>query len=230
VISFQLLANPFPSVVKNFQLMVSTDYVPSATPTFADVDKATWTNVTMTLPVIANTWINAGTHDLSRYVVEGKPLYIGFRYVNSFTAATPPVHLNYYWYVRSLVINNKLPNGSNKLMGSQATTVFDQVQEDLVNKGTITVLADRFLLVGNSRAAAGTEHWMVSPKFEANEPFQIGGDKPLPIKSQGGSKLLSFSQAYTKPGSYTAHFVVKQKNAEGIVKDILMPVNVTITE
>ncbi len=228
-ITFNLLSNPIPPGVKNFYLMVSTNYNPATTATYADIGNSTWENVPIGYPTVANTWTSAGTIDLSKYVVEGKPLYIGFKYVNTFSTATPPVHQAYYWYVRNLLLNNKLPNNTNVELASQTTAGFVDIQQNLVSKGTYTVSADRFVLVGNKNATAGTEHWAVSKAF-ISSPFQIGGDLPIPIKSIGASKLISYSQTYSKPGAYSAHFVIKQKNAAGTVEDLLKTVNISITQ
>lgn len=227
-LSFSTLVNPFP-LANNFYCLVSNNFTPSATPSYSDISNSTWHSVNFTYPTAGNAWKAAGSVDLSPYVVEGKPLYFAFKYVNSFSNATPPAHLPYFWYVRDISLKNKLPTDQMVEIGNQTTSGFIEIQGNATTKGTYSWGADRFYLLGNKNAPAGTEHWAVSKAFNAS-PFDIGGDDPLPIKSPGAPKLISYSQVYTKPGTYKAYFVVKQKNPDGTLLTTTKSVDVPVTK
>ncbi|MNR48166.1 hypothetical protein D3C85_1673670 [compost metagenome] len=61
-------------------------------------------------------------------------------------------------------------------------------------------------------------------------PVETGGDKPVPIKSPGGTKLISYTQVYSESGVYKAYFIVKQKNLDGTFSNMIKIVNVTVTD
>lgn len=225
-LSFSTLINPLP-IVNNFYCLVSNDFNPGATPSYSDISKSTWHLINFSYPTAANSWKAAGSFDLSPYVVPGKPLYFAFKYLNSFSSANPPAHLAYYWYVKDISLKNKLPTDQMIEIGNQTNSGFIEIQGNTVTKGTYFWGADRFYLLGNKNAPAGTEHWVVSKAFNAS-PFDIGGDVPLPIKSPGAPKLISYNQVYTKPGTYKAHFIVKQKKPDGSFLTTIKSVNVPV--
>ncbi|MNL55101.1 hypothetical protein D3C87_1784810 [compost metagenome] len=99
----------------------------------------------------------------------------------------------------------------------------------MTTKGSYTWQADRFMLLGNKNAPAGTEHWVVSKAIYPTS-VETGGDKPIPIKSPGGTKLISYTQVYSKKGIYKAYFIVKQKNLDGTFSNIIKTVDVTVTD
>jgi hypothetical protein len=227
-ISFNTLINPAP-ILKNFHFLVSNDYNPGPTPAYSDITNSTWTAIDFPISTIGNKWTASGTLDLSNYVVKGKPLYFAFKYVNSFNPTSPSVHLAYYWYVQAISFKNKVTNDKSVELSNQTNSGFVEIQQNMTTKGSYTWLADRFMLLGNRNAPAGTEHWVVS-KAIYPMPVETGGDKPVPIKSPGGTKLISYTQVYSESGVYKAYFIVKQKNLDGTFSNMIKIVNVTVTD
>lgn len=227
VMSFNTLVNVLP-IVRNFQFLVSNDYNPGSTPVYSDLTSSTWHSIDFPITAVANNWKATGDLDLSAYVVPGKPLYFAFKYINSFTNATPPVHLAYYWYVRGLSLKNKITSDQSVELSNQTNSGFVEIQGNLTTKGTYYWAADRFYLLGNKSAPAGSEHWVVSKAINPSQ-VETGGDIPVPIKSPGASRLISYNQVYSKQGTYKAHFVVKQKNLDGTFSNIIKSVDVTVT-
>lgn len=227
-ITFSTLVNPAP-ILKNFHFLVSNDFNPGSTPTYSDITNSTWKSIDFPYSTVANTWTPAGTFDLSEYVVPGKPLYFAFKYVNSFSTGTTPAHLAYYWYVRAISFKNKVTDDQSVELSNQTNSGFVEIQSNITTKGTYSWLADRFMLLGNRTAPAGAEHWAVSKAIYPTS-VETGGDNPIPIKSPGAVRLVSYNQVYSKPGIYKAHFVVKQKNPDGTFSNTLKSVDVTVTD
>jgi hypothetical protein len=236
ILTWQTYNNNNPREVNNFVLMVSNDLVPTGgTPTapkpvLNDIKAATWTNLSskMIYPT-TSIYVPQGENNLSAYTEDDKPLYIAFKYTVSYSQATTPAFLAYTWYVRDFKLVNRLPDASNLILALHDSSLFTAVNENPSFPATwgITV-ADRFTIVGNKNAPNGTATWIVSNAFYASKNIDLGPDLPINIKSPQSSKLLSYSQIYTKAGNYKAHFVVKQKNKEGVIESFLKTVDVTV--
>jgi hypothetical protein len=196
-----------------FFVMVSNDFDGDYS-SLTSVKEATWVNVTnkMTFPSLANTYTSSGNMDLSEYTESGKPFYFAFKYVNAVNPDNSVSALA--WTVRNVSLKNALQTGLINLAGTNTSDFSFQVVKQSANSGTVNLTAtDRFPMTGNVNAPR-EEFWAVSKAFEGEE-IELGGDKPVPIKSIGNSKLSSYSFVYNKQGVYPVTFEATVREADG---------------
>ncbi|TZF86277.1 DUF5017 domain-containing protein (plasmid) [Pedobacter sp. BS3] len=203
----------------------STDFDGTYTP--EHIHAANWTNITnrftLAATVGSSTPASSGTQDISDLKVEGKPLYIGFKYVTlpQSTAGTQNT-----WKIRNFLLTGQSNIGP--------ITLSDQVSAGwlLVNDGEIIDPGRAQIESGNVVNLRGnnvninvyTETWAISKSISTSKA-NLGPDRSIAIKSYTDPVLNSYTYNYTKPGNYTVVFVAQNSTLKH-EKSVIRTVNV----
>jgi len=109
----------------NLAIVISSDF--SGDYTMEGIKKATWTDISDQFE-LADTkdWKKSGEADISKFVVGGKPLYIGLRYIGKSSTVGPTQRM---WGIKDMYVNNsplpsvdwKIVNDSNNFSGAEYT-------------------------------------------------------------------------------------------------------------
>lgn len=109
----------------NLAIVVSSDF--NGEHTMDGIKKASWTDITDQFQ-LADTkdWKKSGEADLSKFMVQGKPLYIGLRYIGKSSTVGPTQKM---WGIREMYLNNtelpsadwKIVNDPNNFNGAEFT-------------------------------------------------------------------------------------------------------------
>jgi len=204
-------------------VLVSTDF--SGTRNIDAIKAASWTNITDRFQLATtDVYASSGTADLSDLVIDGKPLYLTFRYVHDPAKGTPRT-----WNVRNLALNSTTSLGTTTL----ATHLTGGFQLFYVGPKEITgrssVASGRMALRSKAspNAPEYAEDWCLSSGFDLGTK-DMGPDRPIKIKGNSDAAIESTSFTYSEPGTYKAYFVATNstiKEQGTVVKEI----NIEIT-
>src|SRR5690606_20982479 len=160
-----------------FSVLVSSDF--SGVRNIDAIRAATWQNVTDRFTLATtDVYTSAGTADISDLVVDGKPLYLTFRYIFDPAKGTPRT-----WNVRALDLKSTTSLGSTTLathltggfelfyVGPKETT-----GRSSIASGSITLRSNA---AGNTDDY--TEDWCVSTGFDLGTK-DLGPDRPVKVK------------------------------------------------
>jgi hypothetical protein len=220
------------------RVMASTNF--NGNYDWAGIQAATWTDITSRFrySVSPTVFATSTVVDISDLIMEGKPIYIAFRYV-TLPQATNGTARN--WQVESFaVISNKDIGTTDMPVTPTITNLlgagFRLVDQNPIAAPARSVLtATRISLLGNLYDAVNdsgndpqSENWAISRPINTSS-FDVGIDKASAIREQvSASALTSHTYTYTKPGVYKATFVASNltKNDR---KDVVREVTITVT-
>ncbi|PYF70631.1 DUF5017 domain-containing protein [Pedobacter nutrimenti] len=204
-----------------FSVLVSTDF--KGIPTIEQVKAATWTDVTSRVTLATNaTFVNTSAN-LTDLVVDGKPIYIAFRYTTAPQAANGKQRT---WTVNNLTLKSNTSIGLVDL-GDNSNSGFQLINEGAVDPGRSSVSTSAIILRGNDvNTEARTVTWAISKGFDAGKADK-GPDKGLPVKSYLDAEISSYTYRYSKPGTYKATFVAANFTIYGN-KEVVKTIDVTV--
>jgi hypothetical protein len=212
----------FGTQANQFSVLASSNF--NGNFTIENVKAATWTNITNRFTLATNSTLLATSANLSDLVVDGKPLYIAFRYITEPQTANGTART---WTVRDFVLNSNTSIGLVQL-SSQANAGFQ-----LVNEGTIidpsrsSVTGTTITLRGNNvNTQIRTETWAISKPFDAGEA-DLGPDKGIPVKGYLEPSITEHVYTYSKPGTYKATFVAANSTVYG-TKEVVKSIDVVV--
>ncbi len=201
--------------VNQFKVVVSTDFNGDYTH-FSNVESATWIDITNRFTLATSvTFIPSGSVDISDLIEEGRPLYVGFKYI-AYPMEQGKVGT---WHVQSFSFLANSAIGPLALgdMTTSGFRIVEQNPETAVSRSTMT--ATRITLLGYVATEENniqTETWAISKAFEVGE-IDKGPDRPIAIKGVESVPMDVYSYIYTQPGTYKATFVATNANASGSV-------------
>lgn len=187
-------------------VMASTDF--SGNYTVADVNAATWTNITdrfaLATTVGSTTPFPSGTKDISDLKVEGKPLYIGFKY-----NFNPAFGTQNNWRIRSLSITGQSNIGLQTL-ANQANAGWAIINGGPADNPTRSQIETGPVinLRSNGDNVSITEAWAVTKGFNTSKA-NLGPDRPISIKIYVDKPITEYTYQYTSSGEYTVVFVAQ---------------------
>jgi hypothetical protein len=223
-------ANPTATGAQTNQLsvMASTDFNGNYND-FASVQQATWTDISSRFVYgTSATFVASGTKSITDLVVNGKPLYIAYRYTTK-PQATFGVVRN--WYVQGFSITSNTTVGTLTLtdMNNIGFRIVDQNPETAPARSSVSLT--RVTLFGNEFTAENDPqsiHWAISKPIYTGK-IDNGPDRPLSIKANADALLKKYTYNYTKKGVYQVYFVATNMNVYDR-KNVVRKLEITITD
>lgn len=204
-------------------VMVSSDF--SGTYDIANIRAATWTDITNRYTLNtrgASASLPSGTKDIKDLLVDGKPLYYGFRYI---CQPQTLFGVNSTWRIRAFSLQ------SQNQLGTVSLATLTTADWKLINDGIIIDPARGAVIesTGNLRFNGNhinkevlTESWAISKGFEVGK-VNMGPDRPIAIKTSIDTQMNSYSFTYSTPGAYKVVFIATNasyKGQEQVIREI----------
>ncbi|WP_026904193.1 DUF5017 domain-containing protein [Pedobacter glucosidilyticus] len=218
-VSFNTNVN-FGTQQNQFSVLASTDF--NGNYTVADVNAATWIDITSRYTLATNATFLPTSADLSDLAVDGKLIYIAFKYT------TLPQTVNgagRSWSVQNFVANSRTSIGDLQLADYRGAG-FRLVQDATIIDPSRSSISTSTILLRANNSTAGRElttyFWAISKGFDVSSK-NLGPDLSIPVKGYVDPTPEVFSYTYTTPGTYTATFVAGNSTIYGeqkIVKSI----------
>ena len=186
----------------SLQLMISNNF--SGTYNAAQVTAATWTDITSraTLSTGANN-VPSGIIDLSDFLAQKKPIYVGFRYTGQ-TGSTQKT-----WTINNLVLNLLKSNNAVLPVTNLASAGWAQV--DILNPAAKwSYNATQLRIAGGGATADDNEDWVISKLLYLNN---VSPDVAVAIKNIT-QKVDSYDYVFTEPGTYKVVFLAANATAD----------------
>jgi hypothetical protein len=189
-----------------------------------DIKAATWTDITNRFSLATSaTYISSGVKGINDLVVEGKPLYIVFKYIMD----PLKVGAGRTWGVRAFSMVSETEIGPVSL-ADQVTGWSLHYFGPKEEVGRSSIAATTITLRANANPpAVYTEDWCISKPINVGK-IDLGPDRPIPVKGNSDAKLDNYTYTYTKPGVYKVYFVASNTNIEES-KKVIKEMEITIT-
>lgn len=202
------------------------------------IDDATWIDLTPLITLATGTTYVKSSDppiDLSEIVVDGKPLYLAFKYTvkDQRTTANGGYGVGRTWRVQDFLLTSETSLGLLTL-GNLLTSGFQLVDmkpdiapaRSVLSPTTLSMVAhDRTL---NNSETVESENWAITKGFEVGTQ-DLGPDRPVPIKGVIDAPMKSYTYTYTKPGKYRVYFVASNTNIYNSY-EIVRSVDIEIVE
>lgn len=218
-VSFNTSVN-FGSQPNQFSVLASTDF--NGKYTVADVNAATWTNITSRYILGTNATYVPTSADLTDLAVDGKLIYIAFKYT------TLPQTVNgtgRSWFVQNFVANSKTSIGDVQLADYRGAG-FTLVQDGAIIDPSRSSISTSTITLRANTSTAGRElttyFWAITKGFDVGSK-NLGPDLSKPVKGYVDPAPTTFPYTYSKPGTYTATFVAANSTVYGekkVVKSV----------
>ncbi len=198
---------------RQYSVWLSTDFNGNYSD-FSHITAATWTEITSRFTYSTNaTFTPAGNLDLSEFIVPGKPLYVGFRYI------TRPQQQNGVvrrWLVENFAMRAITPTGSILLANLPDAGFRFVEQHPVTAPSQSTLTATRLTLWGNNFTPdhdPASETWAISRGFVIGD-IDLGPDRPIKVRGNSDAPTESFTYTYATPGTYKVHFIATNATAK----------------
>jgi len=202
--------------VDQLSVQASTDF--NGKYTLEDIEAATWIDITNRFTLASNRGSTTPTPsdeyeagvDITDLKQEGKPLYIGFKYVHN-----PANGTHSTWRIRSLLITGETELG-NTTLADQTTAGWSLVNggpEGALNAGLIeggSVINLRGTAANTTTIA---NSWAITKAFNVSKN-NLGPDRPVSVKAYTDPELSSYTYQYAQPGNYTVVFVAQNSTIQ----------------
>ena len=213
---------------RQYSVWVSTDFNGDYS-NFSNVSAATWTEITSHFTfATSGTFVQSGQLDLSDLLVEGKPLYVAYRYITRPQRENGPVRS---FIVQTFSLTGET-SGAPVIItehGGAGFRIVEQNPETAPSRSTIT--ATRLTLLGNLLTDdhdPATETWAITKGFDTGN-IEMGPDQPMAIKGNEHPRLEEHRYVYTEPGTYRVVFVATNANAKDS-RQVVRELELTITQ
>lgn len=218
-VSFNTSVN-FGTQPNQFSVLVSTDF--NGKYTVADVNAATWTNITSRYTLGTNTTYVPTSADLTDLAVDGKLIYIAFKYT---TLPQTANGTGRSWFVQNFVANSKTSIGEVQLADYRSAG-FTLVQDGAIIDPSRSSISTSTITLRANNTTAGKElttyFWAITKGFDVSSK-DLGPDLSKPVKGYVDPLPTTFPYTYSKPGTYTATFVAANSTIYGekkVVKSV----------
>jgi hypothetical protein len=199
------------------RILASTDfngvYNDTLKAPLTDILAATWTDITsrFTLGSTA-TFASSGTKNIADLVVDGKPLYIAFKYNTQPQTANGAART---WMVQTFGLTAASANGNVSLTDQVGAgfRVIDGNPDTAPTRSSVS--ATRVTLLGNTFTPdndPATEVWAISRAFDMGS-INYGPDRPVGLKGLANPKMKSYAYTFANEGTYKVYFIAKNANA-----------------
>lgn len=209
-------------------VMVSSDFNGNRL-AFSNVEAATWTDVTSRFKLSTSaSFLASGNKDISDLAVEGKPLYVAFKYI---TRPQTENGVARQWMIRNFVLTTSSPIGTLTLADSKNAGFMIVDQNPLTYPARSSVSSTTVTLLGHNFTAEKdtlSENWAISNPINLGSIDQ-GPDRPIAVKGNSDARMDSFSYVYQKPGTYKVWFIASNTNIDQNLV-VIRQLDITITE
>ncbi|GEP94593.1 DUF5017 domain-containing protein [Chitinophaga cymbidii] len=209
-----------------FSVQVSSDFNGNYS-SFEHIRAATWTDVTSRFTIGTNaTYVASGVKDITDLAVDGKPLYVAFRYIYRPSAQYGTRRT---WRVQNFRLISSTTSLGDQTIGDMGSSGFTLVDENPDTEPAVsTITATTLTLAGTAITPSllTSENWIVTKAFPTGA-IDMGPDRPIPVKGIADAPISTFNYVYEKPGTYEVHFVAANANIDGS-KQTLQTLNITI--
>ncbi|TCC88620.1 DUF5017 domain-containing protein [Pedobacter frigiditerrae] len=206
----------------NLSVLVSNNF--SGVYDTTNVKNATWANITSDVILgTSATNVPSGTIKLNPYAVEGKPVYVAFRYL----AVDPAIQKQRQWTVGAF---NFITTHADGEIYNNALSFTDGLFKNVEFRGDSArwvINSGNIVHTGLNAAYPGDDDWVISKGFDLRT---VAGDASgvIPIKSIATPVIKSYVHIYNTPGTYKATFLVR--NASKVeLKEKLIEFTITVT-
>ncbi|MGV3504619.1 MAG: DUF5017 domain-containing protein [Adhaeribacter sp.] len=214
-----------------FFVMASTDFNGDYS-SIDQIRKATWTDITNRFTLATTTtYVPSGAQDISDLAVEGKPLYLAFRY----RVRDQDLHgAARTWRLQAVNLSGDTNIGTLTLadLSNGGWRIVDEHPAPHVAATRTTVITSQITLTQATTSEENknidTETWVVSKGLSAKK-IDRGPDRTIPLKGNISASLTEYKYAFSKAGNYQVYFIASNNNAYGS-KQVVKQVNLTITE
>lgn len=210
-----------------FAVFISNDF--NGDYTADGIKAATWQNITSLFklaPGNSNTAIPAGVKNITEYAVDGKPLYIGYRFIVQPQTANGGSKL---WTMSAFSVTGHSILGS-QVLADHKSAGWHVILQGLHDPGRGAIVqAAQLAFYGNNLNYKDElqEDWVISKALETGAT-DMGPDWGTGIKTLPDPQLESYEYTYEKPGKYIATFVGKNVNSHS-EKQVIKQVAITVT-
>ena len=219
------------SVLQNpeFKVLVSTDF--NNIYNYENINVANWTDITskFNISTSGTAAVAAGAYQISDLAIEGKPLYIAFKYASKKQEEFGKVRR------RTITLFNMtgISVFGDHILGDPSSSNFRLVEKSDDAKTLSTLSATTITFNGHSRSLPTdpdpeTDTWVVSKAFDLGQ-LDNGPDRPVAIKGNQDPALTNHIYAFAKAGEYTVTFVGINANVSGR-KEVVRQLKITVEE
>ena len=182
------------------------------------INSATWHDVTdrFVYGSVSNVFLPSGFVDVGEFAVEGRPLYVAFRYTTR-PRFEGGAGLLRRWRLNGYQVNSNTSIGpfsfaAMNTAGFTLTNSLDETDNSVVPRTTVAATLLTFWgnvpTVDNDPAY---EIWAIANPINVDSR-DVGPDRPLSVKGYLMPKVESYKHTYTTPGTYTAYFIAANKD------------------
>lgn len=194
-----------------------------------NIKAAHWVDITNRFTLANNATVRPSTEaDILDLALEGKPLYLAFRYTTKpqteFLAAND-------WNITAVLLKSKFDDEEVTLMDYGSGSNFSVFSYGNKQAGRSLVNTTTIQFKGNATAELKeeyTEDWGISRAIYIN-PNDLGKDKATALKLFREAKKESYTYTYSKAGIYTATFIAETNNVYGN-KKVVRQIEITVTD
>jgi hypothetical protein len=213
----------------HLSVLVSTDF--NGIYDAASVSGATWTNITPRTTLATGTaTVTSPVANLNDLKVQGKPIYVAFRYVS----ATPALRQR-QWTISAFQFRTRFPNSTQYThSASNADAVFTPV--NMAGDSATWIAGTALTHVGLNANLPVDDDWAISKAFDLNKASSLdpakGSSDALGVVSvknlATGAVPPQFRWKYATAGTYKAVFVIRNATIEAN-KEIKKAFSITVT-
>jgi len=159
----------------------------------------------------------SGLIDLSEFLIEGKPVYLAFKYVGFKSASSA----QRTWTIKDFAINNLLEDGTSVNVATQATAGWTAL--NIKNPLGFWIVNTTLRIAGGAANSEDNEDWVISKPLYLNKVMPDAGVAIKDITA----KLATYRYVYQAEGTYTASFLVSNATVNGgkqMLKEITIKV------
>jgi Domain of unknown function (DUF5017) len=213
----------------NLSILLSTDFngIYDAT----NVKQATWTDISSRVTLATTTTtVNSPVANLNDLKVEGKPMYIAYRYVTS-----NPTLKQRQWTISNFVFRTKFPDGSQyNHATSNADAVFTPV--NVAGDSATWVAGTTLVHAGLNANYPSDEDWAVSKPFDLSRATSLDATRGssdalgvVTVKNLAltGTVPANFKWKYATAGTCNAVFVMHNATAND-TKEVVQRFTITV--
>jgi hypothetical protein len=213
----------------NLSILVSTDF--NGVYDTTNVRKATWTDITSRATLATTTTTVASpVINLNDLKVEGKQIYVAYKYVTS-----NPTLKQRQWTISNFIFRSRFPDGS---VYTHATSNSDAVFTPVNLAGDSATWSAGTTLVhtGLNANYPVDEDWAISKAFDLSKATSLDATKGssdalgvVTVKNLGltGTVPANFKWKYATAGNYKAVFVIRNATSSDM-KQVVQTFNITV--
>jgi len=233
VINYSSLLMSFTSTIQfgtqpnQLSVWASTDFDGIYSP--ANINAANWDPITdrflLASVVGSTTPVPSGVMEISDLKVEGRPLYIAFKYVTEPQAIAGTQNT---WRIRNFSLTGESDLGVMTLANQTSAGWLIVNEGEIIDANRAGLESESGIMLrgNNINKEIKTTSWAISQGFNTSSS-DLGPDRPVNIKTYIDPELRSYTHSYTEPGTYNVAFVAQNSTLKEN-KQVVRTMSITI--